>query len=137
MKHVFVDTNVCYDFLSDREPFARHASQLFALAESNKVKLSASSISFTTIDYLARKVMKGADSAELLKLLRSLVQVANVDEHSIDRALASNLPDFEDAVQYYAALSANAEIIVTRNQRDFLKSTLPVQTAEEFLNTFL
>ena len=36
-------------------------------------------------------------------------------------------------MQYYTALKAKADIIITRNVKDFAKSKLPVMTAGEYL----
>ena len=73
----------------------------------------------------------------LLASFRQLVHVATVDERCIDDALASRFEDFEDAVQYYTALKAKSEIIITRNGRDFANSKIPVMTAAEYLASFI
>lgn len=134
---IFVDTNVCFDFLGKREPFFEAARELFSLSEKGDITIVVSPISLTTLDYPISSNFNSSESFKRLKSFRALIKVVSVDQKIVDLALASNFPDFEDAVQYYAALSADVEIIVTRNQKDFLKSTLPVQTADEFLNTFL
>lgn len=36
-------------------------------------------------------------------------------------------------MQYYTALKAKADIIITRNGKDFIASKIPVMTATEFL----
>jgi hypothetical protein len=68
-----------------------------------------------------------------LKIVRSAVSIITVDEKTIDSALSSNISDFEDAVQHFAALSTDCEVIITRNTRDFKFSIVPVLTPEEFL----
>ena len=42
---------------------------------------------------------------------------------------------FEDAIQFYSAKSANAEIIITRNKKHFrvVEGKINVLTPEEFL----
>ena len=49
--------------------------------------------------------------------------------------LASQFKDFEDAMQYYTAVKAKADVIITRNGKDFAVSKLPVMTAAEYLAT--
>ena len=44
-------------------------------------------------------------------------------------------PFCHDAVQYYTALKAKADVIITRNGKDFTASKLPVMTATEYLAT--
>ena len=49
--------------------------------------------------------------------------------------MASQFKDFEDALQYYTALKAKADVIITRNGKDFTASKIPVMTATEYLAT--
>ena len=52
--------------------------------------------------------------------------------------LKTDFKDYEDAIQYYCVLSIpKVEGIITRNTKDFKKSTLPVLTATEALTVFL
>jgi len=71
----------------------------------------------------------------LLKELRGILSIIDVGEEIIDLALKSGINDFEDAVQYFTAKSAGADIIITRNTKDYKESTIPVLTAEQFLRT--
>lgn len=41
--------------------------------------------------------------------------------------------EIEDAVQYYAALQAKADYIISRNKKDFSFSEIEVLTPHEFL----
>jgi len=54
MTKVFVDTDVCIDLLSGRKPFNATAEILFSLADSGKIKIYVSSLSFANIDYVVR-----------------------------------------------------------------------------------
>jgi hypothetical protein len=50
------------------------------------------------------------------------------------KSLHADFTDFEDAIQYFSALSnKNIKCIVTRNSKDFKKSKLPVMITGEFL----
>lgn len=69
----------------------------------------------------------------MLNSIRLLVEVLPTDDEVISTSLQSDFSDFEDAVQYNTAISGNASIIITRNPKDFGKSTIPVYTPSEFL----
>ena len=43
------------------------------------------------------------------------------------------MPDFEDALQAAAAVACKAQVIITRNVRDFKKSPVPAMTPEQFV----
>ncbi len=57
-----------------------------------------------------------------------------IDSKTINESLCSDFQDFEDAMQYHSALRANADIIITRNKKDFSASKIPVFTPQEFLD---
>ena len=132
MTRLFLDTNIVIDLLETREPFCYDAARLFALAYYGRVCLLVSPMTYATASFLLRK--HGAQGVRvLLSNLRRLTRVSTADESNVDDALASQFDDFEDALQYYSALLAQAEAIITRNGKDFTNSTLPVMTAKEYL----
>ena len=65
--------------------------------------------------------------------LMEIVHVLSVTEKDILRALDLRWRDFEDAVQYAAALANGVDLIVTRNGRDFESGDIPVLTPGEVL----
>ncbi len=132
MMRLFLDTNIVVDLLEGREPFCYDAAQLFTMAHDKKVELLVSPMTFSTASFLLRK--HGPEGVRnLLSNLRQLVSVTISDERTVDDSIASQFKDFEDAMQYYSALNAKAEIIITRNGKDFTASNLPVMTATEYI----
>ena len=132
MRSLFLDTNIVLDLLEERKPFCDDAVRLFTLAHKKKVKLYVSPVTFTTASYVLSK-HGAAEERRLLSYLRQLVSVVPTDDLMIDAALSSDFKDFEDALQYFSALAVNAEVIITRNGKDFMSSTLPVMSADEWL----
>ena len=132
MTRLFLDTNIVVDLLEGREPFCYDAAQLFTMAHDKRVELLVSPMTFSTASFLLRK--HGSEGVRnLLSNLRQLVRVTISDERTVDDSIASQFKDFEDAMQYYTALNAKAEIIITRNGKDFTASKLPVMTATEYI----
>ena len=64
---------------------------------------------------------------------KTLVNVLSVDNKTIDLAIASDFHDFEDAIQYYTAIENGLTILVTRNIKDYKKTTIIVVTPETYL----
>ena len=58
--------------------------------------------------------------------------VLAVDGNIIEQALDSAFLDFEDAVQYYTAKESNADVVITRNVKDYVNSAILVKTPTEF-----
>ena len=69
-----------------------------------------------------------------MRKLKILVNVLALNEKIIELALNNDkFDDFEDDLQYHTAVENGQDIILTRNQKDFKKSVIPVMNAEEYL----
>ena len=55
---------------------------------------------------------------------------------SVDWAIDSQMPDFEDAMQYECALAAKMDVIVTRDKSGFADAEIPVLTPTEFVSKY-
>lgn len=56
-----------------------------------------------------------------------------LDKQILDQAIDSRFKDLEDAIQYFSAVRARADCIVTRDADAFPRSDLPVLTPGELL----
>ncbi|QOX78345.1 PIN domain-containing protein [Trichlorobacter lovleyi] len=128
---ILLDTNIVLDLLMDRMPFADAAAELFSKVEDGSATGYLCGTTITTVYYLAAKVVGTPKAQEELKKLLSLFEVAPVNRPVLQSALAAGFGDFEDAVIHESAGHVGAEAIVTRNQKDFKKSKIPVYSAEE------
>ena len=134
MKKIFLDSDVILDALLKRPEFMISAMNVIGLANRADFMIMTSSVAFVNVHYFLDKFDK-ANKFHLLKSLKSFASIIEIGEVIIDLALKSGLNDFEDAVQYYAAISANIDVIITRNIKDYKQSIIPVYTAEQFLKT--
>lgn len=132
---LFLDTNVILDLLGKREPFFDGIAKIATLAEQQKLVLYVSTLSFSTTDYILRKYENPKTSIEKLRKFKVICKISTSDEQTVEKALNSDFSDFEDALQYYSAIDTGCDIIITRNQKDFKSSAIPVLTADEFLKT--
>jgi len=133
MKRVFLDTNIVIDLLAQRMPFYTEAAKLFSLADKNEIKLSISALCLADTNYILSRHLPTDEVRIILRKFKVLVNVLPLDDKIADLALNSDFHDFEDAIQYYTAISNEQELIITRNQPDFKESKLPVMNAGEFL----
>ena len=132
MKNIFLDTNIVIDFLADREPFSLDAAKLFNLSVLGKVKIYISAVSYNNIYYILRQSLSNSETIRLLDEISEMAEIADVTKSVIKKSLKTDFKDFEDAIQYYCALSLNKiDFIVTRDTKDFKKSTLSIMTATE------
>jgi predicted nucleic acid-binding protein len=137
MKNLLLDTNIVIDLLACREPFYAEAALLFSLADRQKIKLYVSALTFANTSYVLLKQKGSKESKLILRKLRLLVNVLNLDEKVIDLALNDeDFKDFEDALQYFSAIEYGLDLIITRNLKDFQQSSLPVMTAGQYVQGF-
>ena len=63
---IFVDTDVCLDLLSARKPFNTFAERLFSLADTGRITICVSSLSFSNIDYVLRSQYTAHHSRQII-----------------------------------------------------------------------
>ncbi|MDB5002206.1 MAG: hypothetical protein JWQ34_431 [Mucilaginibacter sp.] len=134
MRVIFLDSDILLDATLKRPGFILPALNIINLIQNRQVKAVTSSVVFVNVHYFLDRYDR-SNKFTLLKELRSILSIINVSEEIIDLALKSGINDFEDAVQYYAAKNAKADVIITRNIKDYKESTIPVLTPEQFLRT--
>lgn len=130
---VFLDANVIIDVVQNRTDFVEASSKVLQLGLDGECELCASDITFTTVSYYARKNRTPEQLYDVLQSLREIVDVAPSGKVAIDWASRQKSKDFEDAVQYYAALRSGAEYIVSRNVRDYPYDDIIVISPQDFL----
>lgn len=84
-----------------------------------------------------RQTAKHEKVIENLKLLITITDILPMNKEIVLNALNSKFKDFEDGLQYFAALSAaEINVIVTRNTKDYKQSKISVLTPESYIKTF-
>jgi hypothetical protein len=88
----------------------------------------------TTLCYFLDKIDK--DTVKTKKVISQLMKrfdVIEINQEILNKALDSEITDFEDAVFEVSAIDRNVDYILTRNIKDFIKSTIPAKNPEELL----
>jgi predicted nucleic acid-binding protein len=136
LSHIFLDANVLIDFLADRKPFSSISSPVFQQAKNGHIKLYCSGLTFSIAYYVLRKFSTKEKLKTALIDLSSIISITQIDESVIHSALTSPFKDFEDAIQYFSALTnPSIEAILTRNKPDFISSSeVDIYTPEEIIN---
>lgn len=132
MKKLFIDSDIILDLVQERE-YYRDALALFILVEENNVAGFVSPLIFANLFYILRKQQSATFAYSTLTRLKALLNIVAIDEKTIGRALTSGFRDFEDAIQYFAAIEAKLDFLITRNKADYRLSGITVCTAGEFL----
>jgi len=132
---LFLDTNVVIDLLGEREPFYDSVAKIATLADKGKIQLIVSALTYSTVFYLLSKFEDKEIVKEKLRKFKVIAVTSDLTDKVIDKGLTSRFRDFEDSLQYYCAIAADCNILITRNGKDFKKSELPVFTPDEYLSS--
>ena len=136
MKPAFIDTNVILDLLMKRERFYKDSQRLFMLADRSEITLLVSALSISNIHYLLCKTYSTNEASSILQKLKVMIEIVPLNDKILELALSSKFKDFEDAIQYYSAIDNNSDIIITRNEKDFKLSQLPIMNTNSFIKEF-
>lgn len=134
MKKIFLDTNFILDYFI-REDFNGDAERLLAFGK-NSMRFHISYLTVANFAYIMRKMPRET----LLSIIQNMCETFNVVKNTkeqILRNIIQNPSDFEDGLQYQAAIDAGCECIITRNQKDFRFADIPVMSPSEFLEGFM
>lgn len=131
MERIFLDTNILLDFLLGREPFAQQAEEILQLRFTHKKKIFTSALSIANAAYVVRKA--GQNPFQIISDLMEWVDVVNLTKTEFKSTVKSTFKDFEDALQFFSAQQIDADVIVTRDIKDFSASSILVQTPFHFL----
>ncbi len=138
---VFFDTDVLLDVMLRSDQFPDSA-RILASVEQGTTSGCTSAVVLTNAYYVLCRMQGKVVGFKALRKLRALLSVAEVDQRVFDQALSSDLKDFEDAVQLYAAVRCGADYLVTRNTADYKHMdlgdhSLQVRTPTELRATLL
>lgn len=132
---LFLDTNIMLDFLGERVPFYDSIAKIATLADKRQITLVVSALSYSTVGYFLSIYENKGIAKEKLRKFKIISEICDLNEQIIEKGLNSDFSDFEDSLQYYSAVSSDCSILITRNEKDFKGSSIPVMTAEEYLKS--
>ena len=132
---LLLDSNIVIDFLAKRKPFYESAEKLMLLGKTGYIELWVSTTQANDIFYVLGEGKKS--KAELVKQkmqkLKTFMRFCGLNEEHFLNVLNSAWLDLEDACVHEVAVYLSADAIITRNKKDFAKSTIPVYDCDEFL----
>ena len=133
----FIDTNIIIDLGMKNRENHEDAVEIFNLCAEKEIKISTSTHCIATSHYFLKKESNEKGAREFISNLFQLVEILSVTKSAIENSVSSNFRDFEDAIQYYTALSNKSiQIIITNDKIGFRHSTIPVLSSREFLNKY-
>lgn len=131
---ILIDTCIVIDFLQKRKPFDKEAVKIMKLAATEQFIGCITAKAATDIYYLNKRAFHNEKESRIkLNQLLSIVGMVDTSAEDVFHAISSQVSDFEDAVMIETAIRLKMDCIVTRNLKDYEKSTVPVYEPVKFL----
>ena len=135
---VLLDICIIIDVLQDRQPFSDDAKKIFIAAANKQFEACITAKSVADIYYITHRATHSDEkSREILSKLFSLFSVLDTTGDDCKNALFSPITDYEDAIMVETAKKAGIDYIVTRNIKDYSKSSVKVILPADFLKILL
>ena len=128
---------ILLDIALKRQPYSGAAASILKVSDFNRFHLFISGSMATDVFYIIRKIKGKAVGLTFLRDLLAVTDVCKVDKGVLLLALESEFGDFEDAVQHFAGVDAEVEILITRNKKDYAASSLRILEPDEFVSEYL
>ena len=132
---ILLDTDILIDVALNRAPHASKAGHLLDALERNEASGFIAWHSASNFYYLVSPKRGKRDARSFLRELTDFIQVASCSTESLRQATRLDMKDFEDAMQVVAALACGADVIATRNLRDYAKSPIEAATPGSILKS--
>ena len=132
---LLLDINILLDVAFQRPGEPATAQIIARCGREHEAWLAWHSVA--TLAYLIERQHSVAQARDFVRGLLGWADVAVTQRSDAQRALDWPMPDYEDALQAAAAVACGAQIIITRNVRDFKGSPVAAMTPEVFIQQHL
>lgn len=135
---IFIEANILVTVLNKEYPLYSNAARVLSLADSKQYTLVTTSICLAIAFYFAEKKHGTTQARKKIAELAAHFEIAYCGAEEVEKAIKDKrVHDFEDGVEYYAALHTGCTCIVTENKEDFYFSLMDVLDAEQLLRKYI
>lgn len=133
---VFIDTNILVDVLEQRQPFYLHSANIIEHGILGDYILVVSPLTIINTLYITRKTLGKDIAKEKIMQLLTYCEIAPMTEKEMLTALSMQNQDTEDNLQYCSAESAQCDVIITRNPKDFPIINNNILVPQDFITKY-
>jgi predicted nucleic acid-binding protein len=135
---IFLDANFLVSVLNKEYPLFTYSSRILSLADKNKFTLYTTPVCLAIAFYFAEKKFRSKEAKRKIDILCNHINIAEVNKTCVSKTLENvSVNDFEDGLEYYAALENKCNCIITEDIRDFYFSEIEVLSSEAFFKKHL
>ncbi|MDQ2720709.1 MAG: PIN domain-containing protein [Bacteroidota bacterium] len=135
---IFLDANILVSVLNKEYPLFTYTSRIVSLADKSKFTVFTSPVCLAIAFYFAEKKFKSVMAKNKINILCKHIQIAGVNKNVVFQALQNpSVNDFEDGLEYYAAIDNKCDCIITEDIDDFYFAEIEVLQSEAFFDKYL
>lgn len=135
---IFLDANILVAVLNKEYPLFTYSARILSLAGHPEYKVYTSPLCLAIAFYFAEKKSGRKEAKRKISLLSSKISISDNTKSDVQRTLKNlKVSDFEDGLQYYAALNERCTCILTEDVSDFHFSEIEIITAQDFFEKYL
>ena len=135
---IFIDANILVSVLNKEYPLFTYTSRILSLADSKDFEVYTSPICLAIAFYFAEKKYKTKLAKQKISILSEHIQIAEATKTSVKKTVQNPaINDFEDGLEYYAAVENKCRCIITEDVDDFYFSTIEVLNSESFFEKYM
>lgn len=138
MLRIFLDANVLVSVLNKEYPLYTYSSRILSLASHPKFEVYTSPLCLAIAFYFAEKKHSTVLAKQKIDLLCQHIKIAENSSKGVsDTLINKKIHDFEDGLEYHAALEQKCKCIITEDIEDFYFSDIEVLNCQEFFKRHL
>jgi predicted nucleic acid-binding protein len=135
---VFIDANILVSVLNKEYPLFTYSARILSLSGNNNFEIYTSPVCLAIAFYFAEKKYKTRMAKQKLGILCDHIRIAEVSTSSVKKSLNNQrINDFEDGLEYYAAIESRCSCIITEDADDFYFSEINVLNCHDFYMQYM
>jgi predicted nucleic acid-binding protein len=135
---IFLDANILVSVLNKEYPLFTYAARIVSLADNKKFMVYTSPVCLAIAFYFAEKKSGTPMAKKKIEILSEKLLITAVGKNEVLQAIQNKkVNDFEDGIEYYAAINNKCDVIITEDIDDFYFADIPVLKSRDFLQKYL
>ncbi|HEY6978425.1 MAG TPA: PIN domain-containing protein [Chitinophagaceae bacterium] len=130
---IFADANILVSVLNKEYPLFTYTSRILSLGDTEDFEVYTSPVGLAIAFYFAEKKHKTKIAKQKIKTLCDHIEIAEATKSSVKKTIQNPaINDFEDGLEYYAAIENKCSCIITEDVNDFYFSEIEVLNSHNF-----
>jgi predicted nucleic acid-binding protein len=135
---LFLDANILVSVLNKEYPLFTYAARIISLADNKKFAVYTSPVCLAIAFYFAEKKSGTQMARRKIEILSEKLLITPIGKKEVLQAMQNKkVNDFEDGIEYYAAINNQCDVIITEDIGDFYFANIPVLKCRDFLQEHL